>query len=278
MPPKPDPSKTVLPKTKSVLPKTVPPRTELPKSQLKDEYENLSAEGKAIVTIMQDEFQKLRLEFMGQLDSKDEQIQELRDQVTSLKEQMSKVRETIDENDAYERRDTVILSGNSIPIFSQGENPTNLAIEAVKNELKIQISPSDVSVAHRMGRKPANQQPDRRGIIVKLCRRDLKHSLISASKKMVPRSRSNLYVNEHLTPARKTILYALRQMKKDHPDLVKGCTSWDGRVYAFTPPPAGSPPSSRDQRHLVNSRDSLVTFCSDYVQKPLNAFLDNWSF
>ena len=187
------------------------------------------------------------------------------------------MRDTIDENDAYERRDTVILSGNSIPIFSQGENSTNLAIEVVKNELKIQISPNDVSGAHRMGKKPASQQPDRRVIILKLCRRDLKQSLISASKQMAPRSRGNLYVNEHLTPARKTILFALRQMKKDNRDLVRGCTSMDGRVYAFTPPPAGSPPSTRDQRHIVNTHDALVTFCSEYVKKPISAFLDNWS-
>ena len=73
------------------------------------------------------------------------------------------------------------------------------------------------------------------------------------------------------------------------PDLVKGCTSQDNRVYAFTPSPAaaasvgsggiaaGSNVSSRarDRKHLVSSHEALVEFSRDFVQVPLDEFLDS---
>ena len=184
---------------------------------------------------------------------------------------------TIDDNDAYERRDTIVLSGNAIPVYSQGENSAHLAREIFKNELRMEVPENSISVAHRIGKKPANQQPDKRNIIVKLCRRDLKRPLITACQKRAPNQRQNLRINESLTPTRSTILFALRQMKREHPNLVQGCSSYEGRIYAYTPPPEGSPATARNRRHLVNTREDLVKFCDEYVKRPLTTFLENWT-
>ena len=242
-------------------------------NSISEQYPNLSADGKILATIMQTEFAKLREE----MSTKDGEIVELREKVTCLDKTVAKLRELIDDNDSYDRRDTIVLSGKAIPVFNVGENSTNIARDVIKNVLKIEMSPNDISVSHRFGKKPANQQPDKRDIIVKLCRRDLKRPLITASKELSPQQRPNLYVNEHLTPTRKTLLFALRQMKRAHPDLVKGCSSFEGRIYAYTKPPVGSPAIARDRRHLVNTREALVEFCREYVNKPITAFLENWS-
>ena len=68
--------------------------------------------------------------------------------VTSLKSKVSKLESSIDDADAYERRDTVIIAGSSIPNETAGEICTNLVTSIVEEKLKLQISPSDISTAH----------------------------------------------------------------------------------------------------------------------------------
>ena len=129
------------------------------------------------------------------------------------------------------------------------------------------VSESDISTVHRLGRKRDNTA-DRRSIIVKFTRRDLKRRTLLASKQ---RKNDQIYVNESLTPMRKTVFNALRKMKRAHPALVKGCTTVDGRVYAYTGSTNGS---QRDRRHLVNTQEELVEFCREYVKQPLDLFLN----
>ena len=178
----------------------------------------------------------------------------------------------MDDNDAYERRDTIIIAGQGIPEVSQGEICSNVVRNLIQEKLNIVIQNNDISTAHRLGPKRENQSSDKRNLIVKLCRRDLKRDLISASKRQQSPS---IFINESLTPTRKTILNALRKMKRDHPNLVKGCSTFNGRVFAFTPVTQG--PSTRDVRHLVNNHETLVKFCCDYVKLPLDLFLQSFS-
>ena len=109
---------------------------------------------------------------------------------------------------------------------------SEVAREIIKNKLNFELSASDISTAHRLGRKPLNQTSDKRNIVLKLCRRDVKRDLISAS---FGQRNPTLYVNESLTAPRRKILYCLRQMKKAHPNLISGCSSYEGKIYAKIP-------------------------------------------
>ena len=113
---------------------------------------------------------------------------------------------------------------------------------------------------------------------MKLCRSDTKREILMAKRNFSDRS-SSLFINESLTPRRRTILFALRQMKRAHPTLVTGCSSIDGRIYAYTKPDPISDPNSRPRniRHLVNTHEKLVEFCRHFVMKPLDTFLDSWN-
>ena len=73
-------------------------------------------------------------------------------------------------------------------------------------------------------------------------------------------------MNESLTPSRILIFNTLRSMKRAHPSLVKGCSTYDGRVYAYTKPVSSSPTNGRDQRHLMSTMDGLDEFCPEYVK------------
>ena len=153
--------------------------------------------------------------------------------------------------------------------MTEGENTTEIACNLIKNKLKINLIPTDISTSHRLGRKPQDaQRPDKRKLILKLCRRDLKKDLLYASKSIKP----DIYVNESLTPQRNTILYVLRQMKRLHPTIMKGSTTIDGRVFAWIS--TGNGDATR--RILVNSREKLGELSRNYLDKPVEDFIPQW--
>ena len=65
---------------------------------------------------------ELKADLVRAVQEKDAKIQALDDEVSSLKKQVSKLEERIEENDQYERRDTLVFSGSSLPIATPNEN------------------------------------------------------------------------------------------------------------------------------------------------------------
>ena len=232
----------------------------------------LSADGKLIVSILTEEINKLRSEFSTSLAERDAIIEGLRSDVTQLREKVDKLEHLVDDADAYERRDTVILSGPAIPPVGPGEQTAVVVKDLVKDKLNLEIGLNDISVAHRLGKKPINQIPDRRSIVVKLCRRDLKRTLISGS---FNQRNPSIYVNESLTAPRRTIMFTLRQIRKAHPNLLAGCSSYEGRVFAKTKDPNAS--NRKLLRHPVNTHDQLKNFCREHIKQPLERFLQEWT-
>ena len=233
-------------------------------------FDALSEESRSIVMLIRNDISELKIHFESLLKDRDEEISKLKENISELHEDLNKANIMIDDADAYERKDTVIFSGDHVPLAETGENCVDIVQKLSKDHLKINLTPDTISTAHRLGRRPISQAPDRRKIVVKLVRRDLKHDLIYASRKQ-PKP-AKLFIHESLTPRRNTLLFALRQMKKSK--LINGCTSYDGRIYAYTVP---ADRANKDVRHLITSIDSLKIFCSKYVKQPLENFLDNWS-
>ena len=241
-------------------------------SELDLSVSGLSEDGKRIVAAIREDFNKLKEDLLEQLSDKTEQIESLNDEVRKLKTTISKLEVKIDDADAYERRDTLIISGEDVPLVTAGENCAAISRELIKDKLKINLAPGDISTAHRLGKKPMSQQTDKRNLILKLCRRDLKKDIITACRNIRPA----LYVNESLTPARSSILYVLRQAKKKHNRLM-GCSSVNGRVFAWVKPEDNNTRNGdRDIRLPVNSHLELMTFCSDILHEPLSNYLQRW--
>ena len=240
---------------------------------------NLSNDAKAIITYVQLEFEKMKSELTTFVNSKNTEINVLKEEVLSLKNHVFKLENLIDESDAYERRDSLVFSGPGIPVVSQHENCSQLVQQLAKDKLNCIISPTDVSTAHRLGKPPNTQKPDQRSIIVKFCRRDVKHQLYAARKNQSNANR--IYVNESLTPSRQDIFHTLRKIRKTSPNLIAGISTYDGKVFAYTKPEAASSSSAtntqRDRRHLVNNKFMLEEFCENFLKRPLSNFLDSFN-
>ena len=254
----------------------MPPKRTIPElvsensPNLQDIKSKLSKEGKLLVTYMEETILKLKMDLECSIQSKNMEITELKSEVTTLQGEVKKLKCLVDDADAYERKDTIIVSGDALPAATTGEVSSEIIRAVVGNELKFNLPADGISTAHRLGKKPTNQTVDKRNIIVKLVRRDLKHELIKASRHQPKPAR--LFISESLTPSRQTLLFALRRMKKS--GLIQGCHSYEGRVYAFT---AAHTASGRDFRHLIASYEDLREFCNRHVKQPLDNFLDSWN-
>ena len=226
------------------------------------------------------EMEKLREEFSSCIAAKHEEMSSLKTElesakldIRSLRENISKIEASVDEGDSYQRRDTLIFSCSEIPAFQSNENCSNIARTLIREKLRLSIEPT-ISTAHRLGKLPVSASTvDRRPIIVKLCQRDSKDQIYSAARTV---KHNGLYVNESLTPTRRSILYALRQIKRAHPQLVNGCSSFDGKVFAYTKPSPTAPPTARSIRVEINTKERLNAFCTDFIKSPLESFLNSW--
>ena len=241
-----------------------------------------SKDGKAIVpamvTLMHDfqekfttMFTELRNDFTKMYKTQDAKITRMEDEITCLKRHITKMEDKIQENDNYERRDTLVFSGSSVPPINNMEVCTELVSNLVKNTLKLNISPSDISTAHRLNTRKSTNQRD---IIVKFCRRDIKVDIMKACRSVKP---ANLFVNEFLTPQSQTIAYVLRKAKKDFPSIVSGSTTLEGKNYVWIKAPNQNVRGAKDLRMAITSHSRLVEFCTKTLQKPLSYFVEEWT-
>ena len=207
----------------------------------------------------------LKMEFKAKLEEKDGEIKTLQKEIETLKSEMKKTTINLDDLESMKLRDSVILSGKGLPEVSQREDTISIAVNAIKDHLNMIISSNDIKTAYRIGRKPIEKTIDRRPIAIKLTTEDLKPDLISASKNQ--KNWGTLFVNENLIVSRRTLLFTLRQLKKNK--IISGCGSYNGRIYAYT---KATEHGKKDIRHLISTKEDLENFSKDLIKEPLQNF------
>ena len=115
------------------------------------DVKSLSAEGQIIVALVTAHFDKVMKE-------KDERIENLEATVNTLKDKINSFEQQMDDNSAYSRRDTLVISGNNLPIMNPNENCSEIVRSLLKDQIRLVIKPDDISTAHRLGRRPENVQ------------------------------------------------------------------------------------------------------------------------
>ena len=228
-----------------------------------------------LIATMKEEFAVMRGEMVALINKKDEEISVLRGRVTQLERRIEKLEDAVDDGEALGMKNHIILSGEKVPPFSQNEETSSVVRNVLRTFAKFELPEDQILSANRIGAKPTSQRPDTRNIRVVLRDNGMKHSLLSSCKS----ARPQIYMSEFLTPRRSTIMYVLRKIKKAHPSIMKGYSSYDGKVYAYTPRPttgAAAASSARDLRTLVNSHRSLLRFCDEIIEVPLSTFLPVW--
>ena len=216
-------------------------------------------------------FEKFKQEIIS---AKDAEIEDLKLTIANQDMSIKSLEDAKDWAEQYSRKDSVILSGPAVGSMTADEDTRSHVVSLIQDKLKIQINPNEISTTHRLGpiRRSVPGTPERRNIYVKFVRRDMKKNVIEASKKL--RKNAPLVAYESLTERRRNMLRALQGMRKAFPDRVKGCTSMEGKLYAYTPPLPGQ---TRDHRHHIANLETLRDFCSKFVQKPLQDFLEGFS-
>lgn len=203
---------------------------------------SLSQEGKVIVSTIVKALAILSQE-------KDKEIAKLQDQVSSLQKTVRKLEEQVDDVEQYERRDTIIISGPALPSEQSQENSTSLVVNAIKQNLHINLNHSDINVAHRLGPKRQNKD---RPVIVKLLNRSKKSEIMEACVTVKP----NLYVNESLTPKRRTIFNTIWEIRKKNREVFQQRYTRDGKIFVKL--------KTSNQKHVITTEESLNTFLDKY--------------
>ena len=131
------------------------------------------------------------------------------------------------------------------------------------------IKSDDISTAHRLGRKPDGSRQDKRSIIFKLCRRDLKREIIQACRSQKP----NFYINEYLTPTRGTIMYVLRKAKQMDPTKIGNARTSEGSISVNIPAASGV---SQGQRVQCNTKAALDQLLRAQLNLTSDHFVKKW--
>ena len=165
--------------------------------------ETLSQEGKTIVSTI---VKALTLS----IREIDQTIQTVKNKVFSLENQIAQLQDQLDDIDQYERRDTIIISSPALPEEQAMENTTDITVKTIKDNLHINIEHKDINISQRLGPK---QQNKTRPIIAKLVNRSKKSEIMEACVTVKPK----IYVNESLTPKRRSIYSTILEIRKKKP-------------------------------------------------------------
>jgi len=211
--------------------------------------------------------------FDAKLSIQQQELLDTRKEVQELRDKVEKLEGLIDDNDAYERRDTLVMSGD-IPSSTAGENCKEIIIDQLKQKLNINVAATDISVAHRLGSKPNTQQQDKRSLIFKLCRRDIKSDILDSCRRVRP---NRFYINESLTPLRSSIMFVLRKAKQRFPNKIGGCRTHNGSVQVYIPEP-GSTEGDRIKfrQCTVNTKSGLDQILQQQANCTSSAFIEEW--
>ena len=211
--------------------------------------------------------------FDADLLEKDQSISILNDRVKILEERIEKYEENEDAAEAAENITSIVVSGPNIPTYNNGESCKTILHQLFRDKYNSVISPSDMLEAKRIGKTPLPNTPDKRSFLLKLSSIDTKKNIFAASKAIKP---EGLYVRENLTRTRNSILYVLRKARREFPTLISGCSSIDGKVFAWIPPPNPHATGARDSRMSVNSYRKLDTFCRDVLNQATTTLVPDW--
>ena len=90
-----------------------------------------------------------------------------------LGQKVEKLDNKIDNDEAYEWKDTVIISRKAMPPSSPVSNDKNhlmLTRQIIKDNVNYIVSLTNISAVHWLGEKKNTRRPDRGDIIVMFCR------------------------------------------------------------------------------------------------------------
>ena len=117
----------------------------------------------------------------------------LKEDLTAVKKENLSLKNELNNLEQYTRRENVRIFGVEDNAWEDGKKSTVLALDILRNKMKIDIKEEDVEVAHRVGKFKSDRK---RAIIVRFASRKTKEKVMTEKKKL---KGSGIFVNEDLT-------------------------------------------------------------------------------
>ncbi|XP_052252442.1 uncharacterized protein LOC127859072 [Dreissena polymorpha] len=174
--------------------------------------------------------QKREIELLKQENAtKTKQIEDLKQQNSNLENKKAgdsiNHKEFANNTEQYSRRNNVRIAG--VPEDQDRQSSvavTNKVISLVNAHLGISIHPSDIDIAHRLGKyKPNTNRP----VIVRFVRRQTKIDILRNAKQF---KGSGIFVNEDLTKLNAEVLASVRLKQTS---TVQRAWSFEGKLFAL---------------------------------------------
>ena len=170
--------------------------------------------------------------------------------IENLEKKLVAYEEKLDDLENYGRRNTIVISGPSVPAAVTDEDCIDISCQIISTKLEVPITREDVCVAHRLGARRTGG-PDKRNLIVKLVRRNKKHEIYKACgvKKL-----RDLFISDSVSKTRHTIMYALRKARDRDSSKFGKIRTRDGNIRVQLPSSGSSQNSTIE---VVNTRRKL---------------------
>ena len=211
----------------------------------------LSQESRNLLLVLENKFEAKFNELISILESRDEKIDQLQQENTTLKRDLGRALERLENLETGERRNDILVSGSALPLGNVGENTTAKVSNVLRTTLNYELPSETVMSTQRVGKPPAIGQPDKRKILLRLVDEKTKEDLLRSCRLVKP---TGLFLNDNLIPSRAEILYCLRKLKIKCPGKIEHCGSVRGRVYVWLKSHNGR---SANKKLFINSYSAL---------------------
>lgn len=173
-----------------------------------------------------------------ELLKKQNQIDKAESEIQSLKQELSAVKESLENQEQYSRRNCLRIYGIK---EAPNESTDNLVVDLARKSLKTDITLDHIDRSHRItprlsanGGVPPHQTPRPKPIIVKFSSYNVRSQFYRARTLL---KGSGIFINEDLTPQRQTLFARVRS----HPSVKRSWTL-DGRIFAI---------DGNDRKHVI---------------------------
>ncbi|KAI8521049.1 hypothetical protein Bbelb_008030 [Branchiostoma belcheri] len=211
----------------------------------------------AIKAEMKAELDELKLSLNSELADLKRKVDEKDKTIEKLNARLAEVEDHADRNEQYSRKHCLMAFGIPPPPSAEKGKPekcTDTFINFSKEHLDVDLQPSDIDIAHRIGRQRDGTQP----IIVKFANY-AKRSQVYMAKKQLKGKRNAMnkpfVIRENLTKRNQELLNAVRRLPQ-----VSNAWTRDGKIFAKVTRDGGTPETRRfnsehDVRLFENTSD-----------------------
>lgn len=152
-----------------------------------------------------------------------------RETISRLAENLSSAYRKINDLESYTRRDNLIISGLPLASYSEAATAmeagtqhssehteaTEQSVLTLCQQLQVNITPADISVAHRLKKKSSAKAKGPPAVIVRFTNRKARDAVYAARFKLKERKDLAIYVNEDLTKNAAEIFAETRRQVKN---------------------------------------------------------------